>query len=317
MQTDFAYIDDAVSSACERELKSPTVPRDGLKVKATKVIAGFHIYDAKEEDRLLAERVEHRRGAVERFQADRDVAAAECTKRGIVPLAIVPVDAWARICTATTLYRLSPGEGGRVGFAADAFSGIKVERRMTGEQQVEWLAKNNWPAFVLRLFPKLVSVEQHDAQNLWGGVGGANFGGGGGGGGSGLALVVLQQQAMMMQQLAAQSFPNSYQATLVMPTPPADIAEILLKANDIPELKVAAVADAIAFKETPTQLFRNVRSAEEAVARMLREDPIVYFERGTAAAIIAQFGDFPVERQVVDRIITAENLLRFFPNEVR
>lgn len=316
MKADFAYIDDAVSTLCERELKEPTIERDGLKVKATRVIAGFHIHDPKEEDRLVAEAMKGRRSEVERFQADRDAAAHICSERSIVPLAIVPLSAWATICRSTELYRLAPSADGRVGFSPDAFSGLKAERRITVEDQIEHLAKTNWPAFLRRLFPNFVSVAPSSPAGYQQSLSGLQ--------GSQAPwqndFIEVRAAALAQQHLqlvmAQAMHPAAYQATLVMPVPPADVAETLLRAQGIPGLKVAAVADAIGFKETPTQLFHAVRSAEEAAARVLRDDPIVYFEHGSAAAIIAQFGDFPIEREVVDRVVSAQTALRFFPQNV-
>jgi len=111
------------------------------------------------------------------------------------------------------------------------------------------------------------------------------------------------------------SVDGSFRATLVMPEPPADVAEVLRKAGDLP-LKVAAVAGAIAFKETPSELYSRVLAARVAELRALRDDPIIYYECGEATAVLAQFGDFPVEKQVVDRIVTAEAVLRWFPDSV-
>ena len=105
-------------------------------------------------------------------------------------------------------------------------------------------------------------------------------------------------------------------ATLVMPIPPADVADVLLKARGL-DLKVATVAEAISFKETPSQLYWRVRSYEEAVARALRDDPIIYFEQGTAVCVLAQFGDFPIELALVARVLEAEVLMGMFPGQFR
>lgn len=111
---------------------------------------------------------------------------------------------------------------------------------------------------------------------------------------------------------------NPARATLVMPQPPADVAAVLLKAFNL-SLKVAAVADAIAFKETPEQLYRAEVARQEQEARYregLRNDPIVFHEHGTAAAIIAQFGDFPIEKQVVDAVAASDDLIPEKPSAV-
>jgi hypothetical protein len=97
-----------------------------------------------------------------------------------------------------------------------------------------------------------------------------------------------------------------------MPVPPPDVADRLLKAKGL-DLKVATVAEAISFKETPSELYRRAPAISEVVERWLRDDPIIYFEQGTAAAIIGQFGDFPIEHDIVARVLADENLLRVFP----
>jgi hypothetical protein len=262
MKTNFAEIDDAVTTVCERELATPTV----APVKATAVLAGFHLPDTAGEEALVEEAVRRQQAAIRLFQRDRHAAKQVCIERGIEPLAVIPAATWAYISEATGLFRLSPGADGTIGFSPSAFSGIKDERGMSGEAQVDWLAANRPAEFLHRLFPD----------------------------GTSLPATV------------------NYSATLVMPVPPPEVAEVLLKAKGL-DLKVATVAEAIAFKETPSELYRRVRSAEEARARWLRDDPIVYFEVGTATAIIAQFGDFPIEQEVVARVLAAENLLRIFP----
>lgn len=100
-------------------------------------------------------------------------------------------------------------------------------------------------------------------------------------------------------------------ATLVLPQPPEDVAKTLLKARKR-NLKVAAVAEAISFAETPVQLYRAEiarQDAERAMLEAIRRDPIIYTEEGTASAIIAQFGDFPIEQEVVEFVINSDNLI--------
>ena len=225
---------------------------------------------------------------------------AECATRGIVPLAVVPVDSWRNLCVASELFRLSPTAEGRVGFHTGAFWGFNGDRKTTGEAQTEWFAKNHWVPFLKLLFPNYESVQHGQSAQPPQQVG----------------FNTLQQQPQAAIAMTQPQGHSVYEATLVMPVPPAAIAQILMKAVDIPNLKVAAVAGAIAFKETPSELYSHVRSAEEAIARALREDPIVYFERGSAAAIICQFGDFPIEIETVRRVVSAENLMRFFGGTV-
>lgn len=113
-----------------------------------------------------------------------------------------------------------------------------------------------------------------------------------------------------------------------LPEPPIDVAEILLKARRL-DLKVAVTSEAICFTESFHQMFldedarvrkEKARLAEEAQRRFQAQveerrraailaDPIVYYEHGAAVAILAQFGDFPIEQAVVDMVMNSEQLI--------
>ena len=53
MRTNFAYIDDAVTATCERELAQPTISREGFGGQATRVVAGFHLRDSALAEALM------------------------------------------------------------------------------------------------------------------------------------------------------------------------------------------------------------------------------------------------------------------------
>lgn len=113
-------------------------------------------------------------------------------------------------------------------------------------------------------------------------------------------------------------------ATLILPDPPADISAILLKANGL-TLKVAAVAEAIRFAEKPSDLMRpevmpytDAWAREQGYADMAdwrKRDPIVFCEEGPAVAVIAQFGEFPIEQAVVDAVVKTDKLIGEQPVE--
>lgn len=273
MRTDFAYIDGAVMEACRAHAAAPAIDRDEtLKIRATRVVAGFHLHDPALEEEIVAEAVVQQQGAVAAFEADRAEAIKTCSDRGFEPLAVVPAAVWRNLCEATGLFRLHPTKEGVVPYNRRAFSNVKDERGMTGAAQVEWMAENRRDEFLRQLFPGGVSAP-HDEGYI-------------------------------------------FSVQLVMPIPPADVADTLLKARDL-DLKVATVAEAIAFKETPAEIYDRMAVVREARAKALRDDPIIYFEQGCAVAIVAQFGDFPVEKEVVDRIVEGQSLMRLFPGNVR
>jgi hypothetical protein len=103
-----------------------------------------------------------------------------------------------------------------------------------------------------------------------------------------------------------------------LPEPPADVQEVLRKSQNLPhvELRVTATADAISFSHTVDQIVATEiaqaaidRQIEAARLReMARQDPIIYAVLGTAIAVIGQFGEFPIEDDVVERAISIETL---------
>jgi len=274
VRTDFAYIDDAVSDLCTRELESPTISHEAVKAAATRKIAGFHIHDPAEEKRQVNAAVERRKGAITDFQMQRDQMAAGLTAMGIVPLAVLPTQLWRSLSNAAGLYRFVPDAHGLVGIPPDGLARLGTDN-LVG--QLEWLAKNDWHRYLATLFPHHASAE-------------------------------------VSRTLFSASHAVTF-ATLVLPDPPADVVATLVKAADakVP-MKVAAVADAVSFKESPSQIAGNYIAEQEAIARRLRDDPIIYTELPHATAILAQFGDFPIERELVDRVVSAEAAMRFFPD---
>lgn len=107
--------------------------------------------------------------------------------------------------------------------------------------------------------------------------------------------------------------------TVILPTPPQEIVDILVKARGLSPLKTAAVPEAIRFAETPTEIYnyaatdpKDIWARQQGYADYkdwVKRDPIVYHEHGTATAIIAQFGDFPIEKKVVEIVMDSDDLV--------
>lgn len=99
---------------------------------------------------------------------------------------------------------------------------------------------------------------------------------------------------------------------LALPEPPDDVKQTLWRAKYLP-LKVAAVAEAISFTQTPAEILLQQRAADEAEQRRrwteLWADPIVYYEHGSAVAIIAQYGNFLIEKGVIDEVVNSDYLV--------
>jgi len=104
---------------------------------------------------------------------------------------------------------------------------------------------------------------------------------------------------------------------LMLPVPPDDVCDTLIKIADL-NPQTVCVYGAVDFREgLPAILDRarqeyieRERKIEERVDWMLH-DPIIYLTHGPVTAVMAQFGPFPVEQALIDRITAAE----FLPQE--
>lgn len=280
MKTNLAYIDDVMDRTITEEVINPTMHPGALaevKAKAQKSIAGFHLHDEAAERKAMDENLAKRREVLEGFRTDREEIRGKLGAVGVTPLAVVPISAWVEICKRAGLFRLWTNERGRVVIDRRAFADFVDPTKMwkmSGAEQLAKFAKNDWPGLMAKFFPNgemFIDPTKPDAHQ----------------------------------------YTNVAWATLVMPIPPDDVAAVLLKAQEF-DLKVATVAEAIGFKETLEQLRCNEIAKREEEIRYrewLRNDPIVYTDHGSATAIIAQFGDFPIEKEVVDLVVKSDHLI--------
>lgn len=105
-----------------------------------------------------------------------------------------------------------------------------------------------------------------------------------------------------------------------LPDPPEAEAEILAKLNqsvnqeqNFQRVAVAAVPEAVTLSTPVHQMVaarvtRFVMDKRAARRQKMEDwlDPIVYVTSGDAVAIVAQFGEFPIEKEVVDRVVGLE-----------
>lgn len=95
-----------------------------------------------------------------------------------------------------------------------------------------------------------------------------------------------------------------------LPTPPEEVVETLLRLRNYQSksgVPVSFAASPDAFIFDPPLVTRVVQKVQRPLRARMREreaaDPIVYVSYGSAVAIVAQFGDFPIEKELVDRVM--------------
>lgn len=277
---ELAYLDRTVTKALEARLAEPA--SDEMKKAASgvgkRVVAGFELHDDDAERAELDRLIGRRNAAIERFHADRRTLEA---KLPTPALAIVPTIAWNAICMKTRLFRLAPDATGQVR--------VLVSRKPKQAEPLGGFFSGSWTGIGAGRDVKRAE-EWHDA----------------------LLEMLPGYQDVPKQDARQQVFistPLPTAATVILPQPPADVAaKLIATTNAGLKLKVAAEAGAIGFKESLGDLRKQALS-EEARRIAAMADPIIYTEEGTATAIIAQFGDFPIERAVVEAVVSSANLV--------
>lgn len=342
MRANLAYIHETVNAALdeqEREQKLPLSVGKAPQRSGLKIIAGLEVYDASE---VLAQQdlqFTQRRYWVKQYRKHRNELSEKLCNIRVSPLAILPKAAWGRICTLSGLYRMSPDSYGRVDVdvteqmhsidhratilnplvwavvaIAYVVMGVYIGHSIIGDVFGKVIFAMG---FLFTVVSPIAMVLAHDVvvrrAYRW----------------SRAVLVRLlcaccnfniRERIIQNPALLHGKKRTTGQATLVLPAPPPEVAEILLRAYaHLDGLKVAAVGEAIAFLESPGQILRNTAlrlEAERAEQRRIEQelierlnDPIVYYEYESAVAIIAQFGDFPIEKEVIDKVVSSEHLI--------
>ncbi len=337
-KTNLTYISEVANAAIDREAESPTLG-DAVKLKASREktlsIAGFRVMDTSVEERILDEGKELRKTAVANYRSHREAAKYTLDKANITPLALLPKAAWDAICSATGLYQLAPDHEGAV--KASTWPYIQRLNRLSvpisiclwalpillGGWGIYSLCHSHYstPTQVLGTIGMVVAIIIHFCLGLATSESEGPY----------MKvpplveklLLWLRYRHMTDFQAVKMFFPNNSESrngTLVglsLPEPPTDVAETLLKAHKANiRLKVALVPEAISFTETPYQILTRDHQArvkekerQRELAREFKNDPIAYYEVGSAVAIIAQFGDFPIEKEVVDRVVNSEHII--------
>lgn len=248
--------------------------RQGAKANAQRVLAGFAVHDEAAERAALDKAQDVRRGEIERFTEDRAALTDKLKAKGVTPLAVLPTAAWRRLCRDTGLFRLVPDQTGKVWVSRKPFETLFKGLSFQG---VDTWAKENWPAMLGHLFPECVEPASHRLQ-----------------------------------------------ATLELPPPPPEVVDILLKAKSFP-LQIVAEPAAIGIKEPISTLAANSQqlAAAEVLAKQpfwqrqgyaslqewVEKEPIITTDYNTATAVLAQFGPFVFEQQVIDAVCASDHLL--------
>lgn len=278
MKTNFAYIDDVMDRALTTEYETPNVPTKDCE--AANKSAKKLIGGFRVHDQKAENAALDNLIAKRREAIELFRKDRKAIREALAVNGVTPL----AVCPTGAWYKICKDAGLFI-LTPDASNQIRVSRNAFSQ----WTGKSaekNIDAFAQAKWPEMLKLMMPDNCSLREGI----------------------------------------RATLQLPDPPADIADILCKAQGFP-LTVAAVPEAIRLAEKPSELLRTATSnpkdlwAQEQgyddYADWLKRDPIIFTEHGTATAVIAQFGEFPIEQEIVDRAVKADSLLEEKPNPVR
>lgn len=320
-KTSLAYIDTAYKDVLERQTVTPplSVLKDA-EAAGVRNIAGFLVPDPA----LVETKVNNHLAKMQKYALDRAAIIGELGTHNIPVLATLPSATWNKICQASGLMQFSPSRSGEV-----PIGGVKrLSKKLTDRAEniafvSAFLAAatvimgigiyfNQFPetigqfvlAAILTIIPALAiagfetGVGILDTPTDW------------------VLNAILKRRGDhgLMKHLTFDDY-TGHAAQLVLPAAPQDVREVLYRTDAAKlQMKVATVPEAVSFNPPLAEIVLatvHERRAEEArlaeLARLQRSlDPIVYIEAKGVVAIIAQFGEFPVEKALIDRLVAEE-----------
>jgi hypothetical protein len=335
MKTSLAYIDDQFQKLPDQ---LPASEMENVKATASvRHVAGFSVQDEVGLQNEVERRMASRRSAYYDYLASKEKLVKHFKAKDVTPLAFLPTKAWNSICENAGLLQIAPTTGPNG--PSIMFDTRTFARRLQAETNEKFEAA----AIIFAVCAVLAGVgiwmvTQHPPQAddlpIWlaipmmvviGAAAGCFV--------SGIALwlfkltvrswvldkVIIRKliakatKPENLRQLISNFTPGRTPVTIQLPEPPEDVRQILLKAYSPyagRELRVALVPEAFRFTEPLHDVVKKeFKKIEEEDAWALAHDPIVYLELDNAVAIIAQFGDFPIEQEVVDQVKQIEYLI--------
>lgn len=341
--TNLAYINEAVGKAIEKQIADPAPFVD--TTNAHKRIAGIKVYDGAVVERAT----ETHRQALRAYQADEAAIKQKLETAGVSYLTVVPTTSWDAITKAAGLFRFQPDERGAVKADTALLDQVVDDAKDAMENHVaiaalicglagvalavyltHYLA--HWFMFwtvvdsvVLALFGACIGGSTVASMNFDGENQRPNVA-------KKFEHNLLKRRMPKDPDARAKAlWPNLIEPTgagvsmkIELPEAPEDAQANLVKAHEAKfGLTTYVVGDAIRLIDDPIRAFLDTRKGAydkmKADAHAERErrrfelnsgwDPIVVTRHGSATAIIVQYGDFPIEQEVVDRVMNSKQLI--------
>lgn len=274
MRTDLATIDRHFVEATERQYDDPVATKaDYARANkvASKTIAGFDVVDEGAREKLLADARAENKKTVGLYRQNRKKLINKLADLGVTALASLPTPAWRSICRQSGLFIIDTPSGQVVLSMTEAFKPLIAAAAGNNKKQVTWQVRNY-----------LDTTPWEDV------------------------LTGFSDNGVFSNR-PRQGY--TADTKIVLPEAPADVQSILIKVSEL-NPKTAAVSDAIGFTDPLDKMIASrwgqVIEAERIAALRRAADPIVFVEEADVTAIVAQFGDFPIEQEIVEKVAAAD-----------
>lgn len=331
MNSSLELLDRSVSTAVAQELGEPV---DDAKFTTTtsrrhRRVAGLVVVSNAARDAAVDPEAEKLFRNLSEFRTNSQILLSKLSRVGVKPVAILPLSAWEQLCDRTGLFRFQPDKNGSVRISTKPLEDARSE---IGKVKM----KSPSPAFAWFVPPLVISLaiwlyrsglDAGAAFFLIGVIVNALV--------TIVTAVTLDNRrdrmraALLAPHLHSKTdqavrdgsirdllWPNyrepdtkQSKATIriALPEPPTNVQQTLIatERGGI-TLRVAVVGDAITLLENPVDalMAHHEREIEEK-RQQAERDPIVYATEGNAVAIIAQYGDFPIEQKVIEEVVSS------------
>lgn len=336
-------LDRAVKTAVavelgERTERDPEVAELGIASQRGRNVAGFTIVSNAARDVEVDANAAALADKLLRFRADESFVRQKLAVHKVQPIAVVPATVWETLCDRAQIFRFAPQANVvRISPAIMTEAAEKVRAAEASSAKIEnkKLFRVHFPAELVGIATGaawLSSFLPWHVGLLGIIVAAVNFiiwACRAGNVADGKHLSPRKdREAVVVKELVAhytadgtlyeRLWPNyrepaqpqqgrDLKVGIMLPAPPGDVIEKLIHAERarLP-LRVAAVGEAIRLRQDVASVFIEERAREiEAARAQTSRDPIIYVTEGSAVAIVAQFGDFPIEHKVMCEVINS------------
>ncbi len=328
-------LDEAVNATVATELGQPVSDsaKEHIAPQRHRNVAGLRVVINAARDATVNVVAAGLFTRLQRFQKDSKSLRARLIKAKVTPIAVLPFAAWERLCDKSGLFRFQPDDQGRV----------RISTRVTTEAKAQAIKYSPWhlnPGWAWLVPPLAIALAIYLYSSgivtdgaalfllaLFGtvvltAVAGVALDVKREGARKNLEINLIRSKVNASEQegsLPDLLWPNlkeppetkENKATIAisLPEPPEDIQKILVTAEKAGfDLQLAVVGDAITIRENVTDILLNEQRRQEAEERQRAQearDPIVYIIEGSAVAVIAQYGDFPIEKEVIQEVVNS------------